>query len=89
MSEQVVIYIESVTGTVAEVHARTAVAVVRVSPTKPKGKGRLEAAETRDLYTVTRMNSAICLVQRVCECTLEKQLNCLTRNEGSTKWKGA
>ena len=48
MSEQVVIYIESVTGTVAEVHARTAVAAVRVSPTKPKGKGRLEATETRE-----------------------------------------
>ena len=58
----------------AEVHARTAVAVVRVSPTKPEGKGRLEATETRDLYTVTRMNSAICLVQRVCECTLEKHM---------------
>ena len=37
--------IESVTGTVAEVHARTAVAAVCVSPTKPKGKGRLEATE--------------------------------------------
>ena len=59
------VYIESVTGTVAEVHARTTVAVVRVSPTKPKGKGRLEATETRDLYTVTRMNSVMCLVQRV------------------------
>ena len=32
----------------AEVHARTAVAAVRVSPTKPKGKGRLEATETRE-----------------------------------------
>ena len=72
--------------------------MVQVSPIKPTGKGRLEATETRDLYTVTRMNSAICLVQRVCECTLEKhmrtppnfaQLNGLTRNEGSTKWKGA
>ena len=83
----------------AEVHARTAVAVVHVSPTKPKGKGRLEATETRDLYTVTRMNSVMCLVQRVHASGKKAyenpqnfpraQLNGLTRNEGSTKWKGA
>ena len=81
----------------AEVHARTAVAVVHVSPTKPKGKGRLEATETRD--SVSRMNSVMCLVQRVHASGKKAyenpqnfpraQLNGLTRNEGSTKWKGA
>ena len=40
--------IESVTGTVAEVHSRTAVTAVRVLPTKPKDKGRLKATETRE-----------------------------------------
>ena len=46
-----------VTGTEAEVHARIAVATVRVSPTKPKGKGRL--AEVTDTRAVLAAGGAL------------------------------
>ena len=101
----------------AEVHARTAVAAVCVSPTKPKGKGRLEATENyaggacsgRSIVCkyvhVMRMNNVSSKVScALCGCSAclksirdqkknvragRARLSGLTRNEGSTKWKGA